>query len=131
MAKDPLIAKALEAQKKSFSPYSKFRVGCAVQGTSGTVYTGCNIENASFGATICAERVALFTGIAQGEKSFNRVVVVGDSTEPCEPCGICRQVIAEFASECELLALSRDGKKQRLHKFSELLPFAFSSKDLT
>jgi cytidine deaminase len=93
-----LIALAREARMQAYTPYSRFPVGAAVEFENGAVYTGCNIENASFGATVCAERTAIFKAISDGHRLIHRLAVVCGSEKPCMPCGICRQVIAEFAA---------------------------------
>lgn len=120
-----LIAAAIEAQKKAYAPYSRFRVGAALLDEQGRLYTGCNIENASYGATCCAERTAVFTAVAAGSRQIRRIAVVGDQPEPCVPCGICRQVLAEFAApDFELLAATPSGTAIRL-SLTDLLPYAF------
>ena len=96
-----LITKAVEAMEKSYSPYSDFKVGAALLSKSGKVYTGCNIENASYSPTCCAERTAFFKAVSEGEKDFTAIAVVGgkngEISSMCSPCGVCRQVMAEFA----------------------------------
>lgn len=93
-----LIALAREAREKAYVPYSNFPVGSAVEFENGAIFTGCNIENASFGATVCAERTAIFKAISEGYREIHRLAVVCGTGKPCMPCGICRQVIAEFAA---------------------------------
>jgi len=122
-----LVEKAAEAQKKAYAPYSKFNVGCAVVGGSGNIYVGCNVENSSYPAGICAERVAISQAIAQGEKSIKELAIIASSDKPCMPCGICLQVISEFASpELELTLVSKDKSKVQKLKLKELLPKAFN-----
>ncbi|MFH1844493.1 MAG: cytidine deaminase [bacterium] len=94
---DELIAAAREVRRQSYSPYSKFRVGAALLASNGTVYTGTNVENASFGLSICAERSALFQAVAAGVREFDAIAIYADGTEPTPPCGACRQVLLEFA----------------------------------
>ncbi len=93
---ETLIAAALEARKRAYAPYSKFAVGAAVLSDDGEVFTGCNVENLSFGLTLCAERNALASAVATGQRKFQALAVVADSREPISPCGACRQVMAEF-----------------------------------
>ena len=119
-----LLNAALEARLKAYAPYSKFLVGAAVRAESGKIYTGCNIENASYGLTVCAERNALFNAVGAGERKFTAFCVVGDTEEPISPCGACRQVMAEFKVPCIILAnLQGDVKEYTLE---ELLPYGFT-----
>lgn len=119
-----LYGAAIEAAKGAYAPYSKFRVGAALLCDDGTVFTGCNIENAAYSVTVCAERVALFTAVAAGKRKFKAIAVAGsandDFTEPCPPCGVCRQALWEFC-EPELPVILADGE----HKLCELLPLGF------
>ncbi|MDD2533932.1 MAG: cytidine deaminase [Eubacteriales bacterium] len=94
-----LVAKARVAREKAYVPYSNFPVGAAIETEDGQIFTGCNIENATYGATVCAERVAIQNAIANGARKIKRIAVVCTNTKPCMPCGICRQVIAEFATD--------------------------------
>jgi cytidine deaminase len=96
---DDLIDAAKKARSQAYAPYSKFAVGAALLTKSGRIITGCNVENLSFGLTICAERAAVFTAVALGEKDFEAIAVVADSMTPVTPCGACRQVLAEFAED--------------------------------
>jgi cytidine deaminase len=109
------------ARENAYAPYSNFQVGAALEVSEGRVFTGCNVENLSFGLTICAERSAVATAIAQGARNFKRIVVVADSDEPVTPCGACRQVLAEFNEEMEVVSMNLKGKKFRA-SLSALLP---------
>lgn len=120
-----LIALADAERQKAYVPYSHFHVGAAMIDEDGRVYTGCNIENASYGATNCAERTAIFKAVSDGSRQIRRLAVVCDHDAPCMPCGICRQVMAEFAApDFELLAASPSGEFRRYSK-DEMLPDAF------
>jgi cytidine deaminase len=123
MDNDLLIQKAKEAMKNSYSPYSNFSVGSALLTMDGKVYTGCNIENASYGATNCAERTAFFKAISEGERSFSKIAIVSSNDEFTFPCGICAQVMAEFMLDGEIVLSSKDSIK--VYKVSEILPYAF------
>ena len=112
---------ARKVRERAYAPYSNFQVGAALESTSGKVFTGCNVENISYGLTICAERNAVFAAIAAGVRSFRRIVVVADSKEPVTPCGACRQVLSEFADNMEIVSINLQSKKFRA-KLSELLP---------
>ena len=119
-----LLEAALVARERAYAPYSKFLVGAAVRAESGKIYTGCNIENASYGLTVCAERNALFNAVGAGERKFTALCVGGDTEEPISPCGACRQVMAEFKVPCIILAnLQGDVKEYTLE---ELLPYGFT-----
>lgn len=117
------IAAAVEARLRAYAPYSRFPVGAALVATSGRIYTGCNVENLSFGLTMCAERVALGAALAAGEREFAAIAIVADTQVPVSPCGACRQVLAEFAPSLEIhLANLRNDRVQ--FSLSELLPRA-------
>jgi len=118
---DLLIAKATEVRSRAYAPYSKFPVGAALLGKSGRIFTGCNVENLSYGLTICAERNALFGAIAAGEREFTAVAIVADSKSPVSPCGACRQVLAEFALDLEVCSANLQNARFR-STLSELLP---------
>jgi cytidine deaminase len=123
-----LVECAIEARRKAYVPYSKFPVGAALLGKSGTIYQGCNVENASYGLCNCAERTAIFKAVSEGETEFAALAVVGDTVEPIAPCGACRQVIAEFNIPTIIMAnLKGDSRQVSLN---ELLPFFFSPADL-
>ena len=127
MTDQELIARAREMQKYAYVPYSRFPVGAALECDDGTVYTGCNVENASYGACICAERTALVKAISDGRRSgFTRIAIAGKSDGFCQPCGICRQMLSEFAPDLEILVADAHGRISR-HSLRELLPESFGS----
>lgn len=122
----PLETLAIEARAFSYSPYSTKKVGAAIEFSDGSVSSGCNIENASYGATVCAERVAIWKKMSESKKlKIKKVVVAVDETNPWPPCGMCLQVMAEFASaKTEIICMNLDGKSTA-YKFKDLLPQAF------
>ncbi len=128
-----LIERAIEARKMSYSPYSNFRVGAALLGKSGKIYTGCNVENAGYTPTNCAERTALFKAVSEGEREFTAIAVVGGKGEEiaefCAPCGVCRQVLAEFCDKDFRVVLGTPENIQ-VYTLAELLPFSFGKGDL-
>lgn len=117
-----LLAAAAAARVHAYVPYSGYAVGAALETTSGRVFTGANVENASYGATLCAERVALVKAVSEGERAFVRIAVVGEGAPPF-PCGACRQALAEFAQDLEVLVRGSEGLARR--RLSELLPEPF------
>jgi cytidine deaminase len=119
-----LLAAAKKAQRRAYAPYSKFRVGAALLTKSGKVYTGCNVENASYGLTICAERVAITKALSDGHRKFQAIAVVAPSAS-LSPCGACRQVLAEFGEMVVICADSRNLRRVCVHLLSELLPHSF------
>jgi cytidine deaminase len=125
-----LLEAALLAQSRAHAPYSQFNVGAAVLGGSGAIYPGCNVESASYGATICAERTALVGAVAAGETQIPVCVVVTPATDPSGPCGICRQLLAEFGLDMEIYAASREGDGVYAARLGDLLPMAFWANDL-
>lgn len=124
MNNDDLIKKAKEALKYAYAPYSSFKVGAAVLSDKGNVYTGCNIENSSYGATNCAERTAIFKGISEGETKFKKIAIVSSEENYTFPCGICRQVMAEFMIDGEVIVCNKKGNIS-IFKVNELLPNTF------
>lgn len=125
-----LVSKALEGKKNAYAPYSKFKVGAAVLTEDGKVYTGCNIENASYGATNCAERTAIFKAVSEGYTTIKAIAIVGIENEYTYPCGICRQVIAEFGSEDIEIILGKNENEYIVKTLDEILPGAFTKRDL-
>lgn len=123
MSNDELISKAYEAMKNSYAPYSKFNVG-AVALCGEKIYMGCNIENASFGATICAERCAIFKAVSDGYTKIDKIVIVCSTQDFAYPCGICRQVMTEFMDENGIIVVTND-KEIREYKLSDLMPESF------
>lgn len=137
MNKAELIAQALAARENAYAPYSRYAVGAAVVGESGRAYTGCNIENASYPAGICAERTAIFKAISEGERKITMIALVAaEQTKSAplpeypSPCGICRQVMAEFCGEDTPVLLAKSETDYREYTLSELLPLSFTAKDL-
>jgi cytidine deaminase len=125
---EELIRAAQAARNNAYAPYSRFAVGAAVQGGSGRIYSGCNVENASYGLTMCAERVAIFQAVAAGEKRLTVLAVAADTPSPASPCGACRQVMAEFGIKTVVMC---NTKGDRLAvTLEELLPYAFDKTDL-
>ena len=130
MTDQALIDLAFTMLGRSYVPYSKFPVGAALLCADGTVFTGCNVENAAYGSTICAERTALVKAVSEGRRDgFERLAVVGKSTDYCWPCGACRQMLYEFAPDLEVLVARGDGAFVKL-PLKELLPHGFGPKSL-
>ncbi|MGH4139330.1 cytidine deaminase [Clostridium sp.] len=125
-----LAKSAIDARKNAYVPYSKFKVGAAVVTEDGSIYTGCNIENASYGATNCAERTAIFKAVSEGHRKIKAIAIVGDMTTNTYPCGICRQVIAEFASQDIQIILVKNEESYIIKTMEEILPGAFTKEDL-
>ncbi|MFU2157657.1 cytidine deaminase [Caldisericum sp. AR60] len=129
MKKNEVIEKAIEAMNKAYAPYSKFKVGAALLTKSGKIFTGCNIENSSYGASVCAERVAIFKAVSEGEYEFELLVVATKTDEPSPPCGICRQVISEFSNDLPIILVNEKGSIIETN-IKELLPFPFLKEKL-
>lgn len=119
-----LIEKAVVMLDMAYVPYSHFPVGAALECDDGAVFTGCNIENASYGLTNCAERTAAFKAVSEGHRRFARIVIAGRGDDYCWPCGACRQVLYEFGPDMEVICLNKAGEAKRLH-IRELLPHGF------
>ncbi|NMB38031.1 MAG: cytidine deaminase [Firmicutes bacterium] len=124
-----LIELAKIAREKAYVPYSKFKVGAALLSASGTVYLGCNIENAAYSPTNCAERTAIFKAVSEGERAFKALAVVADSEQIITPCGVCRQVLAEFIDDDTMIYLANMQGDMCQVTISELLPKAFRGED--
>jgi cytidine deaminase len=127
MGYEGLIAKATKAREKAYAPYSHFAVGAALLAKSGRVYTACNVENASYGLSICAERAAVFTAVSEGERDFEALAVVTE--KGVTPCGACRQVLMEFGEDIEVIVADEAGE-YRIFGLQELLPEAFTPEHL-
>lgn len=124
-AVQPLVRAAKEAMSHAYNPYSRFAVGAALRTLDGRVYTGCNIENASFGATCCAERVALYKAVSEGVRGFEAIAIISQSSGYTMPCGVCRQVLSEFAPSLVVYTANVKGDYVQ-HMLEELLPHAFN-----
>jgi len=125
-----LVEKALKYRERAYAPYSNFKVGAAVLFESGKVYGGCNIENASFGATNCAERTAIFKGISEGEVKIKAIALVGSLNEYTYPCGICRQVLGEFGDENLKVILGKNGEDYIVTDMKTIFPGAFIKENI-
>lgn len=123
---DPLVVAALNARRFAFAPFSKFAVGAALEAEDGTIVTGCNVESASYGLTMCAERVAIFKGVSEGKLLFKRVAIVTDAKTLTSPCGACRQLLWEFAPDAEVILANPAGDVKRW-TMRELIPDAFDA----
>ena len=123
---EKLIAAARQAREFAHAPYSRFRVGAAVRTKAGRIFSGCNIENASYGLTLCAERVAIFKAVSEGEREFDSITVVADTEKLTPPCGACRQIIWEFCGDIPVILANLKGKIER-ERAGKLLPRPFDS----
>ena len=126
-ASDPLVDAARVARERAVADYSGFKVGAALEADDGQIVTGCNIENATYGLTMCAERVAVFKAISEGLRSFRRIVVVADTSSPTPPCGSCRQILWEFAGDIEVTLANLD-TVTATHRMKDLLPHPFDQR---
>jgi len=131
MTREELILEAIEARKMAYTPYSHFQVGAALETAEGVIYRGCNIENAAYGPSNCAERTAFFKAVSEGERDFVQIAVVGgpegeEISQFCAPCGVCRQVMSEFCDGDSFKIHLSDGKEIRTYSLAEILPLAFS-----
>ena len=124
MDSENLVQRATEARENAYAPYSNFKVGAALLASSGGVFTGCNVENATYGLTVCAERVALWKAVSEGERKFVAIAVVADGERPPSPCGACRQLLWEFSGDIEVITANLRGARQSYH-LSELFPHPF------
>jgi cytidine deaminase len=121
-----LIAAARQARERAHAPYSKFKVGAALETIEGHVIAGCNIENATYGLTMCAERVAIFKAISDGHRAFRRIAIVADTAVPTPPCGSCRQILWEFAGDIEVILANTERETAR-YRLSALFPHPFDA----
>lgn len=121
-----LAAAALAAREHAHAPFSGFRVGAALEDSSGRVYTGCNIENVTYGLTLCAERVAVFKAVSEGAREFRRIAIAADTETLTPPCGACRQILWEFCGDIEVLLANPRGKRETL-RLKDLFPRAFDA----
>jgi cytidine deaminase len=124
--RDALIEAARGAREHAHAPFSHFLVGAAVRAASGLIFTGCNVENATYGLTLCAERVAIFKAISEGERRFDAVAVVADTDRLTPPCGACRQILWEFCGDAEIVLANLKGQVE-IHRMSQLFPKPFDS----
>ena len=125
-AAEPLLSAALAVRENAFAPYSKFKVGAAVQGLDGRIHTGCNVENATYGLTLCAERVAIFKGVSEGARRFKRVAVAADTDNLTPPCGACRQILWEFCGDVEIVLVNPRGRIET-YRLKDLYPRPFDA----
>jgi cytidine deaminase len=123
---EQLILAARAVRERAYAPFSKFKVGVAIEDEGGAIYTGCNVENATYGLTMCAERVAVFKAISEGASKLVRVVVVADTEKLTPPCGACRQILWEFCGDAELILANLTGASERL-RMSQVFPRPFDS----
>ena len=128
-SENQLIAEATAARVRSVAPFSNFLVGAALQTDEGKVFTGCNVESASYGLTVCAERVAIWKALSEGERNFATLVIVADTDQLTPPCGTCRQIIWEFCKHATIVLANLHGQREELH-VADLLPRAFDARFL-
>jgi cytidine deaminase len=122
-----LVEAARRAREHAVAQFSKFKVGAALETPDGTIITGCNVENATYGLTICAERVAMFKALSEGHRAFARVAIVADTEDPTPPCGACRQILWEFGGDLEVI-LANLTQEKGVHRLKELLPLPFDAR---
>jgi cytidine deaminase len=122
-----LVEAARQARERAHAAFSGFKVGAALETAAGDVITGCNIENATYGLTICAERVAMFKALSEGHRSFTRIAIVADTRQPTPPCGACRQILWEFGGDLEVILAGLDGEVST-HRLKDLLPLPFDAR---
>lgn len=130
MTVEELCQTAVRMKETAYAPYSRFRVGAAVECDDGTVYTGCNIENAAYGPTNCAERTAIFKAVSEGHRRFRRIAVAADVEGFTSPCGVCRQVMAEFSPDMDVILVNSGGDTKTVN-LRELFPMGFGKEDLS
>jgi cytidine deaminase len=126
---DPLVLAARRGREAAHAPYSRFKVGAALEAEDGTIITGCNVENATYGLTICAERVAVFKAVSEGHRAFRRIAIVADASEPTPPCGACRQILWEFGGNLEVILANLTEETGR-YRLADLLPLPFDARFL-
>lgn len=122
---DPLVEAAKLARQRAYAPYSRFRVGAALLGESGEIYTGCNVENRTFGLTVCAERTAVVSAIANGESAFQAIAVATNTSPPSAPCGMCLETLTEFAEDLPIMLVNSEDGERRLQMLRALHPNPF------
>jgi cytidine deaminase len=123
---DSLAAAALRARENAHAPFSKFKVGAALEDAAGGIHTGCNVENATYGLTVCAERVAVFKAISEGARKFRRIAIAADTDLPTPPCGACRQILWEFCGDIEIILVNPRGATEIL-RLADLFPRPFDA----
>ena len=123
---DPLVEAAIRARENAHAPFSKFKVGAAIEDASGRIHTGCNVENATYGLTVCAERVAVFKAVSEGARQFKRVAVVAGTEALTPPCGACRQILWEFCGDVELILANLQGRTESF-RLKDLFPRPFDA----
>jgi cytidine deaminase len=129
MTVEQLLQHAVKARENALAPFSRFKVGAALLTSGGKLYTGCNIENATYGLTVCAERVALWKALSEGERSFTQLAVAASGEPPAAPCGACRQLLWEFCGDLEIILGNTSGVKES-HRLADLFPRPFDQRSL-
>lgn len=124
MTKEKLVECAMRARENAYAPYSNFKVGAALETSNGRVFTGCNVENATYGLTVCAERVALWKAISEGEREFSAIAVVTESERPASPCGACRQLLWEFCGDIDVILANLE-RREESRRLRDLFPYPF------